>query len=86
MSHIVEIQTEVRDPAAARAACARLRWPEPVLGTHQLYSGQFAGLGVQLPGQPQAGRVMQRGDNNDSENQEGRLSHWEASGVTAQGR
>ncbi len=50
MSHIVQIQTEVRDVAAVRAACERLGLPQPVEGTHRLFSGQETGLGVQLPG------------------------------------
>ena len=49
MSHIVEIKTEVRDPVAVRSACDRLRLPQPVQGTHRLFSGEIAGLGVQLP-------------------------------------
>ena len=49
MSHIVTIKTEIRDAAAVRAACQRLRLPEPVDGTHRLYTSQVAGLGVQLP-------------------------------------
>ena len=49
MSHIVEIKTEVRDAAAVTAACQRLRLPDPVQGTHRLFSGEVAGLGVQLP-------------------------------------
>lgn len=49
MSHIVEIKTEVRDAAAVTAACQRLRLPHPVQGTHRLFSGEVAGLGVQLP-------------------------------------
>jgi len=50
MSHIVQIQTEVRDVAAVRGACERLGLPQPVQGLHRLFSGQEAGLGVQLPG------------------------------------
>jgi hypothetical protein len=49
VSHIVEIKSEVRDPAAVRSACDRLRLPQPVQGTHRLFSGEIAGLGVQLP-------------------------------------
>ena len=49
MSHNVTIKTEIRDAAAVRAACQRLRLPEPVDGTHRLYTSQVAGLGVQLP-------------------------------------
>ena len=50
MSHIVQIQTEVRDPVAAAAACRRLGLPEPVQGTATLYSGKATGLLVRLPG------------------------------------
>jgi hypothetical protein len=51
MSHIVSIQTQVRDPAAIAAACHRLRLPAPVYGTAQLFAGQSAtGYQVQLPG------------------------------------
>jgi len=49
LSHLVTISTEVRDAAAVRAACQRLNLPQPVEGTHQLYSGQVTGLAVQLP-------------------------------------
>ena len=50
MSHIVTIETEVRDPAAVAAACRRLGLPEPVRGTAELFSGEAAGLLVRLPG------------------------------------
>lgn len=50
MSHIVQIETEVRDPAAVEAACLRLNLPRPVMGTHRLFSTEVTGLGVQLPG------------------------------------
>jgi hypothetical protein len=49
VSHIVQIQTEVRDPLAVTAACSRLRLPQPTQGTFQLFSSQVTGLGVQLP-------------------------------------
>ncbi len=49
MSHIVTIKTEVRDAAAVRNACDRLRIPQPVQGTHRLFGGESTGLGVQLP-------------------------------------
>ncbi|MGE0756069.1 MAG: DUF1257 domain-containing protein [Pirellulaceae bacterium] len=49
MSHIVTIQTEVRDPLAVQAACQRLRLPPPVAGSHRLFSGHISGLAVQLP-------------------------------------
>ena len=50
MSHVVSIQTKVRDPAAVAAACRRLGLAAPVQGTARLFSGEAAGLLVQLPG------------------------------------
>ena len=50
MSHIVTIQTRLRDPAAVAAACRRLGLPAPAQGTARLYGGQASGLLVQLPG------------------------------------
>jgi hypothetical protein len=50
MSHIVSIQTRLRDPAAVVAACRRLNLPAPVQGTAQLFGGEASGLLVQLPG------------------------------------
>ena len=50
MSHIVQIKTEVRDPAAIAAACGRLTLAAPVHGTAKLFSGQVTGWAVQLPG------------------------------------
>jgi hypothetical protein len=50
MSHIVTIQTKVRDPAAVAAACARMNLPAPAPGTARLFGGEVAGLLVQLPG------------------------------------
>ena len=49
MSHIVKIKTEIRDANAVRAACQRRRLPQPVDGTHRLFSGEATGLAVQLP-------------------------------------
>ena len=49
MSHIVTINTEVRDAAAVRAACQRLGLTEPVHGTVKLFSSEATGLAVQLP-------------------------------------
>ncbi len=49
MSHIVQIQTEVRDPVAIRAACERLSLPEPVFGQAKLFSSSVTGWQVQLP-------------------------------------
>lgn len=50
MSHIVEIHTQVRDPAAVTGACRRLALAEPTFGSVQLFSGAETGLAVQLPG------------------------------------
>ena len=50
MSHIVTIQTRLRDPAAVAAACRRLGLPAPTQGAARLYGGQASGLLVQLPG------------------------------------
>jgi hypothetical protein len=50
VSHIVTITTRVRDTAAVAAACQRLGLPAPVEGKARLYSGELAGLIVQLPG------------------------------------
>jgi hypothetical protein len=49
LSHIVEIQTEVRDVEAVRAACQRLGLAAPQHETVQLFSGQVSGLAVRLP-------------------------------------
>lgn len=49
MSHVVSIQTEIRDPVAVQSACTRLHLPAPVHGSHRLFSGEFVGLGVELP-------------------------------------
>lgn len=49
MSHIVQVQTEVRDPIAVAAACSRLHLQHPLQGTFQLFSSEVTGLGVQLP-------------------------------------
>ena len=50
MSHIVQIQTQVRDPVAIQAACRRLGLPQPVQKTLQLFSGEASGIAVELPG------------------------------------
>jgi hypothetical protein len=50
MSHLVEIETQIRDRAAVAAACQRLNLPPPVDGTTELFSGAVTGLAVQLPG------------------------------------
>ncbi len=50
MSHIVQVQAEVRDARAVTAACQRLGLPQPVAGTAQLFAGAVTGLLVRLPG------------------------------------
>ena len=49
MSHIVEIQTEIRDPVAIQAACQRLNLPEPVFGEVKLFTTSATGWAVRLP-------------------------------------
>ena len=49
MSHVVEIQTQVKDAAAVRAACQRLKLEQPSRGTAKLFSGEATGLIVKLP-------------------------------------
>ena len=48
MSHIVSIQTEVRDPVAIQSACRRLQLPVATQGTFKLFSTSATGWGVQL--------------------------------------
>lgn len=50
MSHLVRIDTQIRDPGAVAAACTRLGLAAPRVGTANLYSGDATGLIVQLPG------------------------------------
>ncbi len=49
MSHIVTIQTQVRDPVAVAAACARLQLPVPTVRTVKLFTTAATGLVVELP-------------------------------------
>lgn len=49
MSHIVTVQTQIRDAAAVVAACANLRWKPPLEGSHRLFSAQVNGLAVFAP-------------------------------------
>jgi hypothetical protein len=44
MSHIVTIETEVRDASAVQAACERLKLPAAAHGLHELFSGTAQGL------------------------------------------
>ena len=50
MSHVVTIQTQVRDPVAIAAACRRLALPPPTEGETKLFSQVAQGWAVQLPG------------------------------------
>jgi hypothetical protein len=50
VSHIVQIQTEVRDEEAVHAACKRLGFDEPLHGTVRLFDGEATGLLIRLPG------------------------------------
>ena len=50
MSHVVQIQTEIRDPVALAAACERLELSAPVHRTVQLFNAEVTGLAVDLPG------------------------------------
>jgi hypothetical protein len=50
MSHIVTIQTQIRDPVAVARACERLQLPAPQTGTHQLFTNEATGLAVRLMG------------------------------------
>lgn len=49
MSHVVTIETQVREPVALRAACRRLQLAEPREGTAKLFSGEATGCVVELP-------------------------------------
>ena len=50
MSHIVQIQTQIKDVTAVRSACQRLGLQVPTEGTARLFSGEVTGLAIQLPG------------------------------------
>ncbi|PHS10433.1 MAG: hypothetical protein COA78_11405 [Blastopirellula sp.] len=49
MSHIVQIQTEVRDPIAIQSACTRLRLAPPVFGPAKLFIAEKTGWQIRLP-------------------------------------
>ena len=49
MSHIVTIETQIRDPIAIAAACRRLGWTKPSGGKAKLFSGQAQGVIVHAP-------------------------------------
>ena len=48
MSHIVTIETEVRNAAAIDAACRRLKLEQPEAGTFKLFSEEATGIAVRL--------------------------------------
>ncbi len=50
MSHVVSIQTQVRDAAAVRAACQRLSLPSPNERTVTFFNDEATGLAIELPG------------------------------------
>ena len=50
MSHVVQIQTEIRDPVAIHTSCERLKLGPPQEGKFQLLASEASGLGIQLPG------------------------------------
>lgn len=50
MSHLVTIQTQVRDPVAVAVACAVLQLPAPSVRTVRLFATEATGLVVELPG------------------------------------
>ena len=49
MSHIVTVETEIRDVAALNSACRRLGLPLPTHETAQLFNGEATGYCVRLP-------------------------------------
>ena len=50
MSHVVTVQTKVRDAEALAAACRRLKLAAPAQETVSLFSASVSGLAVRLPG------------------------------------
>ena len=48
MSHVVTIQTQVRDPVAIRSACSRLGLDPPTFGEAKLFAENKTGWIVQL--------------------------------------
>lgn len=49
MSHIVQIQTQVRDPVAICSAAKRLELAEPTFGSARLFNADATGWKVQFP-------------------------------------
>ncbi len=50
MSHLVSIQTEIRDPVALASACRRLGLEQPVQGEADIFVEKARGWIVRLPG------------------------------------
>lgn len=50
MSHLVTIQTEIRDPVALASACRRLGLEQPVQGEADIFAQKASGWIVRLPG------------------------------------
>ena len=50
MSHLVQIQIEIRDTEALKLACLRLGLTQPVTGTARLFTEEATGEAVHLPG------------------------------------
>ena len=50
MSHVVTVQTKVRDTEALAAACRRLELAAPVQESVSLFNASVSGLVVRLPG------------------------------------
>ena len=50
MSHIVTIQSEIRDLTALQSACDRMGLAPPMQETVKLFSGEVTGHAVRLPG------------------------------------
>ncbi len=48
MSHVVQIETQVRDPAAIRSACDRLKLAAPTFGEAKLFTTRKTGWVVHL--------------------------------------
>ena len=51
MSHVVTIETKLKDAAAIKAACARLELPEPQTETVKFFDGaEHTGIAIRPPG------------------------------------
>jgi hypothetical protein len=49
MSHVVTIETQVRDPEALRLACRRNSLEAPIHGTTKLFNAEVTGYLISLP-------------------------------------